>query len=245
MSDAPALEVRAVRKRFGGLVALESVHLDLPTGQALGLIGPNGSGKTTLLSIIAGRLAPSAGAILLDGAEVTAMGAARRCRAGIGATFQLVRLTDSLSALDNVAVAAMYGRRRMKVTDARRLAGDLLRRVGFAGRAGALPRALTYFDQKRVELARALATDPRILLLDEWLAGLTPTELSEAISLIRALHRDHGLSLVIVEHVMAAIRSLCERVIVLDAGAVIAVGTPEECLGDPEVVRVYLGDDGA
>nr|WP_205520788.1 ATP-binding cassette domain-containing protein [Propylenella binzhouense] len=226
-------------------MALAGIDLDVRPGEVLGLIGPNGSGKSTLLSVIAGRQRPSAGAIRLDGRDVAGRDSVRLCRAGIACTFQLVRLPDTLSARDNVAVAAMYGRRRLGIERARHLADELLERVAFGADRHALPAALTYSDQKRVELARALATEPRILLLDEWLAGLTPTELADALDLVAGLRRDHALTLVVVEHVMAAIRTLCERVAVLDAGRLIAEGSVEACLSDPEVVRVYLGDEDA
>jgi branched-chain amino acid transport system ATP-binding protein len=239
------LVVDGVSRRFGGLTAVADVTMELRRGEVLGLIGPNGSGKSTLLSLISGQRRPSAGRIRLDGREVTRHGAARICRAGVACTFQLVHLPDSLSALDNVAVAAMYGRRRLGVAEARAVALELLRQVHFAADPEAGAGQLTYFDQKRVELARALATEPEILLLDEWLAGLTPTELNDAISLIRALHASRDLSIVLVEHVMTAIRELCERIVVLNAGEVIAEGTTEECLANPEVVAVYLGEDDA
>ena len=156
-------------------------------------------------------------------------------------TFQLARIPDALDARDNVAVAAMYGRRRLDIASARAEADRLLDRVGFAGARAAHADALTYFDHKRIELARALACAPDLLLLDEWLAGLNPTELEAGIDLVRSLNAD-GLTIVMVEHVMHAIRSLCGHVVVLSAGRVIAAGTPDEALADPGVVRVYLGE---
>jgi branched-chain amino acid transport system ATP-binding protein len=153
-----------------------------------------------------------------------------------------VRVPDSLDARDNVAVAAMYGRKRMGIENAQAWADELLERVQFCADPGAYVGALTYFDQKRVELARALACDPEILLLDEWLAGLNPSELEDAILLVRKL-ADEGITIVLVEHVMHAIRSLCSRVVVLNAGAVIAEGGVDETLSNREVIRVYLGED--
>jgi branched-chain amino acid transport system ATP-binding protein len=152
-------------------------------------------------------------------------------------------MPDALDARDNVAVAAMYGRRRMAIGAARAEAERLLERVSFGGNPAAHADQLTYFDQKRVELARALACGPDVLLLDEWLAGLNPSELEHGIALVRSLRED-GLTIVLVEHVMHAIRSLCERIVVLSAGKVIATGTAEEALTNPEVIRVYLGEDG-
>ena len=176
---------------------------------------------------------------------MTRMDAARMCRAGVSCTFQLVHVPDGISALDNVAVAAMFGRRRLDVAPARNEAHRLLDRVQFDADPKAPGSALTYFDQKRVELARALATQPDLLLLDEWLAGLTPTELAAGIALIRELHDELGLTVVVVEHVMSAIRELCGRLVVLGAGEVIAEGSTDECLADPNVISIYLGDDDA
>jgi branched-chain amino acid transport system ATP-binding protein len=207
----------------------------------MGLVGPNGSGKTTLLNVVSGRLAPLDGEVRLDGRPVTGYAPEAICRAGIAGTFQLARIPDALSALDNVAVAAMYGRRRLDVASARAEADQLLDRVGFAASRTAHADSLTYFDHKRIELARALACAPELLLLDEWLAGLNPTELEDGIALVRSLNEE-GLTIVMVEHVMHAIRSLCGHIVVLNAGRVIAAGTPEEALADPDVVRVYLGE---
>jgi branched-chain amino acid transport system ATP-binding protein len=207
----------------------------------VGLIGPNGSGKTTLLNVMSGRLAPLAGDVRFNGAILTGATPEAVCRAGIAGTFQLARIPDALDARDNVAVAAMYGRRRLEVSAARAEAERLLARVGFEGALSAQGDALPYFDLKRIELARALACAPDLLLLDEWLAGLNPTELEAGIDLVRVLAED-GLTILMVEHVMHAIRSLCGRIVVLDAGRVIAAGTPEEALADEDVMRVYLGD---
>ncbi len=245
LDRSPKMQLRGITRRFGGLVAVSNVDLDIYAGEVLGVIGPNGSGKSTLLSIISGQRRPSAGCVLLDGRDVTAQGAARMCRDGVGCTFQMVHVSDHISALDNVAVAAMYGRRRLAVGPARDLAGDLLERVEFTADVTADAGALTYFDQKRIELARALATGPELLLLDEWLAGLTPTELNDAIALIRTLHAEFALTILVVEHVMSAIRELCARIVVLSAGRVIADGTTEACLADPKVVSVYLGSEDA
>jgi branched-chain amino acid transport system ATP-binding protein len=237
----PLLEVRDLTRHFGGLAAVDGVSFAVERGEVLGLVGPNGSGKSTLLSLISGRLAPMGGTVQLDGAPITGRTPEAVCRAGIAGTFQLARIPDALDARDNVAVAAMYGRRRLRIAEARADADRLLDRVGFAGPRAAHADALTYFDLKRIELARALACAPELLLLDEWLAGLNPTELEAGIDLVRSLNAD-GLTIVMVEHVMHAIRSLCGHVVVLSAGRVIAAGTPDEALADPGVVRVYLGE---
>jgi ABC-type branched-subunit amino acid transport system ATPase component len=240
-SARPLFEVHGLERHFGGLRAVDGVSFAVARGEVMGLVGPNGSGKTTLLNVVSGRLAPLTGEVRFEGASITGHTPEAICRAGISGTFQLARIPDALDALDNVAVAAMYGRRRLGVAPARAEAGRLLARVGFAGHPAAHGDQLTYFDHKRIELARALACAPELLLLDEWLAGLNPTELEAGIALVRSL-RDDGLTIVMVEHVMHAIRSLCGHIVVLNAGRVIAAGTPEEALADPEVVRVYLGE---
>ena len=235
------LEVTNLSRHFGGLAALDGVSFNVQKGEVMGLVGPNGSGKTTLLNVVSGRLAPLAGEVRLSGRSVTGHTPEAICRAGIAGTFQLARIPDALSALDNVAVAAMYGRRRLDVASARAEADRLLDRVGFAANRAAHADQITYFDQKRIELARALACAPDLLLLDEWLAGLNPTELEDGIALVRSLNEE-GSTIVMVEHVMHAIRSLCGHIVVLNAGRAIAAGTPEEALADPDVVRVYLGE---
>jgi branched-chain amino acid transport system ATP-binding protein len=237
----PLLEVSDLSRNFGGLAALDGVSFKVDRGSILGLIGPNGSGKTTLLNIVCGRLAPSRGEARLAGLPISGRRPEVVCRAGIAGTFQLARIPDALDARDNVAVAVMYGRRRLEVAAARAEAERLLARVGFAGLLSARADALAYFDLKRIELARALACAPDLLLLDEWLAGLNPTELEAGIALVRSLQQD-GLTIIMVEHVMHAIRSLCRQIVVLNAGRVIASGAPEAALADRDVIRVYLGD---
>jgi len=241
MSASRLLEVSNLSRHFGGLAALDGVSFTVAHGEVMGLVGPNGSGKTTLLNVVSGRLAPLGGEVRLQGRSVTGYTPEAICRVGIAGTFQLARIPDALSALDNVAVAAMYGRRRLDVASARAEAERLLDRVGYAANRAAHADQLTYFDHKRIELARALACAPELLLLDEWLAGLNPTELEAGIDLVRSLNAS-GLTIVMVEHVMHAIRSLCGHVVVLSAGRVIAAGTPDEALADPGVVRVYLGE---
>jgi branched-chain amino acid transport system ATP-binding protein len=237
----PVLEVKSLTRHFGGLAALDSVSFAVNRGEVVGLIGPNGSGKTTCLNVISGRLTPMAGEIRFEGQSITGRRPEVVCRAGIGGTFQLARIPDALDARDNVAVAAMYGRRLLDVAAARTEAERLLARVGFGGCLDAHGDALAYFDHKRIELARALACSPSLLLLDEWLAGLNPTELEAGIALVRSLSEE-GLTIVMVEHVMHAIRSLCGHIVVLNAGRVIATGTPQEALADANVMRVYLGE---
>jgi ABC-type branched-subunit amino acid transport system ATPase component len=240
--SASALDIASVSRRFGGLKAVDRVSFSVPRGEIMGLIGPNGSGKTTLLNVIMGRLAPTDGNILKEGKRLSGRTPEQICRLGIAGTFQLVRVPDALNARDNVAVAAMYGKRKVGVASARAEAERLLERVQFEGNLEAHADQLTYFDQKRIELARALACAPDVLLLDEWLAGLNPTELERGIELIQSL-KGEGITIVMVEHVMHAIRSLCSHVVVLSAGKLIASGKPDVALSNPEVIRVYLGDD--
>jgi branched-chain amino acid transport system ATP-binding protein len=238
---SPLLEIKGISRRFGGLVALDRVGFAVGRGEVVGLIGPNGSGKTTLINIVSGRLAPHAGSVRFAGTAITALTPEAVCRSGIAGTFQLARIPDALDARDNVAVAAMYGRNRLDVASARDEAERLLERVGFDGARTAYGDALPYFDLKRIELARALACNPELLLLDEWLAGLNPTELETGIALVRSLNEE-GITILMVEHVMHAIRSLCGHIVVLDAGRVIASGSPEAALADEQVMRVYLGE---
>ena len=181
------LSIANVSRRFGGLKAVDRVSFSVPRGEIMGLIGPNGSGKTTLLNVIMGRLLPSDGTVLKDGKRISSRTPEQICRLGVASTFQLVRVPDALNARDNVAVAAMYGKRRIGVASARAEAERLLDRVQFEGSLEAHADQLTYFDQKRIELARALACSPDVLLLDEWLAGLNPSELERGIE-----HHRHG-----------------------------------------------------
>ena len=239
VSTAEALSATGVTKRFGGLVAVESMSFNLAEKEVLGLIGPNGSGKTTMMNLISGALKPSAGEIKLYGDPIAGIGASRVAKKGVARTFQLVRMLPGMTVLENVSAGGVFGHARRWGTELEDYAHALLRRVGLANAGGALVSALTYIDQKRVELARALASDPKVLLLDEWLAGLNPTELKIGIALIEQL-RVEGCTIIIVEHVMHAIRSLCDRCIVMNSGAKIAEGTPAEVLADHGVIQAYL-----
>ena len=242
--DAAVLRIEGVTKRFGGLVAVNNMSFALSKNEVLGLIGPNGSGKTTMLNMISGALKPTSGTILLQGKDISTAPASEIAVRGIARTFQIVRMLPSLTVLENVAAGGVFGHSRRWGRELDNYARDLLQRVGLRGADDASVAALTYIDQKRVELARALASDPEVVLLDEWLAGLNPTELRTGIALIEQIRTDNR-TIVIVEHVMDAIRSLCDRCVVMNSGMKIAEGTPKSVLADAEVIRAYLGDADA
>ena len=238
---AELLTVDQVSKDFGGLRAVNRVSFAVRAGEIVGLIGPNGAGKTTLFNMIAGAYRPSAGRVLLRGEDITRLDAHQRCKRGIARSFQLVRPFPDLTVLENVAVGRVYGRdvvrsRRRAEADAL----ELLERVGLGGREQIQAKYLTLVNRKRLELARALATRPELLLLDELLAGLNPTEVLEAMALLRQL-RDSGITMIMVEHVVKAIFGISDRVVVMSAGERIAEGTPSEVGRDKRVIDAYLG----
>ncbi|HEV8638681.1 MAG TPA: ABC transporter ATP-binding protein [Chloroflexota bacterium] len=235
------LELEGISKTFGGLRAVQNVDLALEEGEILGLIGPNGAGKTTLFNLITGVVRPTAGAIRFRGADITALPPARRCKLGIARTFQLVRPFPHLSVLDNVAVGRVYGREPAGSRDQAEVeALEVLGLVGLADRPHLPAGSLTLVDRKRLELARALATRPTLLLIDELLAGLNPAEVLVAMELIRRI-RASGTTIVMVEHLVKAVFGLSDRVAVLSAGEKIAEGPPAAVAVDQRVVDAYLG----
>jgi branched-chain amino acid transport system permease protein len=240
VAEGAPLAITGLRKRFGGLVAVDDVSFEVKRGEIVGLIGPNGSGKTTVLNLISGALAPDAGAVRLRDRNIVALGPHRVARLGIARTFQLVRVLESMTVAENVMAGLAFRLAPLGGAAAEQAAAGLLVRVGLRGKSDLPATQLTYIDQKRLELARALALAPDLLLLDEWLAGLNPTELVEGITLIRSL-RDSGITIILVEHVMDAIRSLCDRCIVMNVGRKIAEGPPAAVLADHEVISAYLG----
>ncbi|MDX2203744.1 MAG: branched-chain amino acid ABC transporter ATP-binding protein/permease [Hyphomicrobiaceae bacterium] len=243
-ASSALLEARALAKSFGGLRAVDAVTFELRQGEILGLIGPNGSGKTTLLNMLSGALSPTSGAIHLLGTPIGGLPPHQIARLGIARTFQLVRVLPTMTVAENIAAAALFRAEPASAAEAAEATRALLDLVGLSKAADTLAGDLTYIDQKRLELARALALEPKVLLLDEWLAGLNPSELEVGVALIARL-RDRGLTIIMVEHVMDAIRALCSRCIVMSAGRVIAEGPPEEVLADPHVIAAYLGDGDA
>ncbi|CUJ03324.1 Lipopolysaccharide export system ATP-binding protein LptB [Achromobacter xylosoxidans] len=236
------LDIRNVTRRFAGLVAVNQVSFTLGEGEILGLIGPNGAGKTTLVSLISGTLAPTQGDILYQGKAIGQLPAYRRARLGIGRTFQIMRPFPGLSVLDNVAVGALFGRGggQPKLALAREQARSCLDFVGLGRAAGQRADELGGPGRKRLELAKALAMQPKVLLCDEVMAGLNLVEIDEVIEIIRKV-RETGISVLVIEHVIKAIKSLSDRLLVLHHGEKIADGAPDQVLANAEVVQAYLG----
>jgi branched-chain amino acid transport system ATP-binding protein len=233
------LAVEGISKRFRGLLAIDGVSFQVPRGSTFAVIGPNGAGKTTLFNIIAGTFAPDQGSIAFGGERIEGFTPDEICRRGIGRTFQLVRPFPALSVEDNVLIGAML--RRREPVSARRRAHDVLARLELFGKRHQPASALTLPDRKRLEVARALATDPKLILLDEVMAGLRPAETDRMVLILSDLKREFGLTILLIEHVMRAVMALAERVLVLHHGAAIAEGSPDAVVRDAAVVQSYLG----
>ena len=233
------LSIDAVSKRFRGLLAVDNVSFRVAQGSIFAVIGPNGAGKTTLFNLIAGMSAPDRGSIAFAGERIDGLTPDEICRRGIGRTFQLVRPFPALSVEDNVAIGAMLHRHDPAL--ARRRAHEVLKQLDLFGKRHQPAAALTLPDRKRLEVARALATDPKLLLLDEVMAGLRPAETDRMVSVLTELNREAGLTILLIEHVMRAVMALAARVLVLHHGAAIAEGAPEAVVREPAVVQSYLG----
>ena len=235
------LEVRGIYKSFRGLRAVSDASFDIPAGSINGLIGPNGAGKTTIFNMIAGVYAPDAGQIRFEGRRIDGLRPDQVCAAGIGRTFQLVKPFAGLSVLDNVIVGALQ--RERTVAGARAHASTVLKKLGLDAKTELPASSLTLPDRKRLEVARALATRPRLLLLDEVMAGLRPTECDQMVQVFRDINRSEGLTILLIEHVMRAVMALAQHIGVLHHGMVIARGAPEDVVRDPAVLECYLGEE--
>jgi branched-chain amino acid transport system ATP-binding protein len=241
MSTDLILQVKEVYKRFGGLQALTDVTFDLPQGQILGLIGPNGAGKTTLFNVINGVYSPERGQVIFRGEDITRLPSYEVARRGLARAHQVVRPLTDLTVRENVMVGACFGREHHGLRAAHQLADAALTQVGLIERADQPAGSLNVAQKKRLEMARSLAAKPYLLLLDEVLAGLNPSEIAAMMDTVRAI-RDEGVTILMIEHVMQAIMSISDRLLVLDYGMVIATGPPAEVANNPQVIEAYLGD---
>ena len=236
-----ALEVRGVSKSFRGLRAVHDAWIDVPQGAIVGLIGPNGAGKTTIFNMVAGVYAADAGEIVFRGRRIDGLRPDQVCAAGIGRTFQLVKPFAGLSVLDNVTVGALH--RAPNVSAAKKHAAEIVERLGLGAKREQPASSLTLPDRKRLEVARALATRPELLLLDEVMAGLRPTECDQMVEAFREINRAEGLTIMLIEHVMRAVMALAQRIVVVHHGEWIARGAPGEVVRGPAVLGCYLGEE--
>lgn len=240
MSTTPILSTQGLTRRFGGLTAVNQVEIQIQAGELIGLIGPNGAGKTTLFNLLMGLIKPSAGEVYLQGQRITGFKPHQVARLGMVKTFQNVALFPEMTVLDNVLTGGLL---RLSLNDARELARHNLARVGMAHIADKKAADLTFPEKALVEMARALCTQPKVVLLDEVMAALNHAEMDQILDLIRKLREEDGLTFVVIEHHMRAIMNLCERILVLSFGQLIAQGTPQEISRHPDVISAYLGSD--
>jgi len=242
VSATPVLQTEGLGRRFGGLRALSGVSLSIPEGETLGMIGPNGSGKSTLINLVTGHIKPSSGRVLIDGRDLTGARPWVIAHAGVARTFQIVKPFRGMTVRENVAIGILYGPHGVgRMSQARKDADQVLEETKLAHLAERAPGELPVADARRLEFAKALALRPRLLLLDEVMAGLRPSEIGPSLELIRTL-KGRGITIVVVEHVMRAILAISDRVLVLHQGKVLTEGKPREVLSDPRVVEAYLGN---
>lgn len=238
--SSPLLEVKELTINFGGLIAVNNLDMKVNTGEAIGLIGPNGAGKTSAFNLISGVYKPTHGQVTFDGENITGLPPYIINRKGIGRTFQVVKPFGSMTVLENVMVGGFV--HTSKRSQAREIAMQVIEQVDLKRKINSLAKSLTLADRKRLEVAKALATQPKILLLDEVLAGLNPTEIEESVKMIKNINSS-GISILMIEHVLQATMAICNHIVVLDYGKKIAEGTPQEVTSNPEVIKAYLGDD--
>ncbi|NLU47384.1 MAG: ABC transporter ATP-binding protein [Syntrophomonadaceae bacterium] len=238
--SASILEVKQLTINFGGLIAVNNLDMQVGYGEAVGLIGPNGAGKTSAFNLISGVYKPTHGQVIFNGEDITGLPPHVINRKGIGRTFQIVKPFGSMTVLENVMVGGFAHTSNRNKSKA--IAMEVIERVGLQRKVNALAKSLTLADRKRLEVAKALATDPKLLLLDEVLAGLNPTEVEEAVDMIKDINKS-GISILMIEHVLQATMAICNHIVVLDYGKKIAEGTPQEVTNNPEVIKAYLGDE--
>lgn len=242
MSNKPILQTISISKSFGGIKALTDVDITLNQGEILGLIGPNGAGKTTLFNIIAGKFQPTSGQILFQDMDITSYGADKIAKLGIARTFQIVQVFNNLSVIENVLAGALFGQNKVvEYDESVERAYKSLKFIGMEGKADKMVSSLVLTDRKKIELARALATNPQVILLDELIAGLNPSETEQFLKIIQKINQSLGKSIILVEHVMRAVMSVSDRIVVLNYGQKIAEGTPHEVSSNEKVIEAYLG----